>query len=39
MSTEFQLKQEVCLNKTNFDEWSFLIKNSLMTKKVSDYVA
>ncbi|KAG4102656.1 hypothetical protein H8356DRAFT_1324587 [Neocallimastix lanati (nom. inval.)] len=35
MSTEFQLKQEVCLNKTNFDEWSFLIKNSLMTKKKS----
>jgi len=26
MSTEFQFKQEVCLNKTNFDEWSFLIK-------------
>ena len=38
MSTEFQLKQEVCLIKTNLDEWSFLIKNSLMDKKVSDYV-
>ncbi|KAG4102132.1 hypothetical protein H8356DRAFT_1073872 [Neocallimastix lanati (nom. inval.)] len=38
MYTEFQLKQEVCLNKTNFNEWSFLIKNALMAKKVSDYV-
>jgi len=37
MSIEFQRKQDVCLNKTNFDEWSFLIKHTSMVKKVSDY--
>jgi len=38
MFTKFQLKQEFCLNKNNFDELSFLIKKALMTKNVSDYV-
>ncbi|KAG4107287.1 hypothetical protein H8356DRAFT_1387316 [Neocallimastix lanati (nom. inval.)] len=35
MSIEFQRKQDVCLNKTNFDEWSFLIKHTSMVKKKS----
>jgi len=38
MYTEFQLKQEVHLNKTNFDEWSFFINNTLIAKKASDYI-
>ena len=37
MSQEIKLQPDERLNKTNFDEWKFLIDNVLKSKKILNY--